>query len=59
MKIKTSDLVAYAVGYYHGRAIGDEQNPYDDDHHRSLYREGYDAGVADYSQDAHPEEVNA
>lgn len=59
MKIKTSDLVAYAMGYYHGRAIGEEQNPYDDDHQRSLYRAGYDAGVADYCQEAHPEEVAA
>jgi hypothetical protein len=39
---------AYAVGYYDGRAEGIECNPYRADHLRHAYRQGYDAGVADF-----------
>ena len=39
---------AYAVGYYEGRAVGTESNPFEADDLRLSYRHGYDAGVADY-----------
>lgn len=43
---------AYALGYYHGRAVGnDEGNPFEDDETKHLYRMGYDAGVADYCEE--------
>ena len=47
---------AYALGYYHGRVEGVEENPYADDKARHDYRLGYDAGVADYCREMHPEE---
>lgn len=52
-----SQLCAYSLGYYHGRAIGtDEGSPYDpDDPLRQLYNDGYDAGVGDYCRENHPE----
>lgn len=42
---------AYAIGYFHGRSIGVDNCPYEDDHHRVLYRYGYEAGVADYCEE--------
>jgi len=43
---------AYALGYYHGRAFGnDEANPCEDDESKHFYRMGYDAGVADYCEE--------
>ena len=57
MSSNTHDHVAYALGYYHGRAIGVEDNPYDsEDEARYYYRLGYDAGVADYCHENHPED---
>ena len=43
-----ASLEAYALGYYEGREIGTESNPFDGDDLRLMYRRGYDAGVADY-----------
>lgn len=42
---------SYALGYYHGRAYGQEDAPVDDDTLRWAYRLGYDSGVADYCRD--------
>ena len=39
---------AYALGYYDGRAIGVEDNPFDSDEERFAYSEGYQRGVSDY-----------
>ncbi len=39
---------AYALGYYHGRAVGTENDPYVSDDLRFLYSEGYQRGVTDY-----------
>ena len=39
---------AYALGYYDGRAIGVEANPFDSDEERFAYSEGYQRGVSDY-----------
>ncbi len=38
----------YALGYYHGRALGVSDNAYARDDARVAYAQGYDAGVADY-----------
>lgn len=57
MRSNEHDHVAYALGYYHGRAEGVDQNPYDgDDDARHYYREGYDLGVAHYCHETHPED---
>lgn len=57
MRSNEQDCVAYALGYYHGRAEGVNQNPYDgEDTARSMYTWGYEAGVADYCREAHPED---
>lgn len=39
---------AYAIGYYAGRAYGEELNPYTADELRHAYRLGYDRGVSDF-----------
>ena len=52
---------AFARGYLHGFVDGEERNPYDDEERgvlRNLYRDGYDAGVADYCLANHGEEVD-
>lgn len=44
------ELYAYALGYFHGRAHGQDRDCFanEADILRALYRKGYDAGVADY-----------
>jgi hypothetical protein len=44
------ELYAYGLGYYHGRHHGESLDCFanEADILRSLYRRGYDAGVADY-----------
>ena len=45
------NTIAYAIGYYDGRAIGIENPPNDDDDIiRVSYIMGYERGVADYCQ---------
>ena len=40
---------AYALGYYHGRNDGVEDNPFDpNDLQRFYYKRGYDRGIVDY-----------
>lgn len=39
---------AYALGYYHGRALGVSDNAYARDDARVAYDQGYESGVADY-----------
>ena len=40
---------AFALGYYHGREDGNENNPYDpSDIARDYYKRGYDKGIVDY-----------
>lgn len=39
---------AYALGYYHGLAIGQENNVFVNDLDRHMYKQGYDAGVTDW-----------
>lgn len=44
-------LRAYARGYYHGRAIGVEENPYSgatQPEEHAAYTAGYEAGVNDF-----------
>ncbi len=48
-------MVAFALGYFDGRTDGVERNPFRGEPER-MYREGYDLGVADYCQEAHPED---
>jgi hypothetical protein len=48
-----SDAFAYALGYWQGRATGYFENgTYENmtEYRRLLYKLGYDAGVADYSE---------
>ncbi len=49
---------AYALGYYHGRAIGEELNPFKESGERHLYTIGYERGISDYCFEYHNEEVN-
>jgi hypothetical protein len=44
------ELYAYALGYFDGRMYGESKDLYADDLDilRLRYKEGYDAGVADY-----------
>jgi hypothetical protein len=52
---------AFARGYLDACTDGVERNQYDPDEQstmRQAYRDGYDAGIADYCAKAHPEEVN-
>ena len=42
---------AYQLGFYDGFTVGVEDNTFDDDMDRHLYRLGYDAGVAEYCRD--------
>jgi hypothetical protein len=44
------EVLAFAEGYYEGRAKGHSSNFYDDDILRIQYDAGYDKGVADYSE---------
>jgi hypothetical protein len=48
-----TDAFPYALGYWQGRACGTFENgTYESmsEKHQYLYRCGYDAGVADYSE---------
>lgn len=45
-----NEVIAFAEGYYAGRAEGVRNNLYDDDLLRIQYDAGYDRGVADYSE---------
>ena len=47
---------AYHLGFTHGLKEGVENNPFEDDTERHLYRIGYDAGVAEYCRVEHPED---
>jgi hypothetical protein len=52
MHTKAEELYCYAIGYYDGRVFGN-QRPLDeieDGDLRLRYREGYDAGVADFCE---------
>lgn len=59
MKIKTSELYAFAVGYYDARSKGNENCPFDLDHLKSMYNLGYEAGIHDYCRENHPEDEEA
>ncbi len=48
MQVTYDNLRAYALGYYHGRAIGHEYNAFENELESHLYKQGYDAGVTDY-----------
>ena len=53
------ELYAYAMGYYYGRALGYHDNQFSENSWLSrLFKEGYDAGVADYCSETHADEVN-
>lgn len=52
----TPTYYAFAKGYYDGLAEGVEANTYTQDLLRYFYRQGYDAGVAEYCDKTHPEE---
>lgn len=48
-----SILRAYARGYYHGRAVGVEENPYSGEtqaEEHAAYTDGYEAGVNEYNE---------
>jgi len=45
-----NEVLAFAEGYFDGRAKGHSSNFYDDDILRIQYDAGYDKGVADYSE---------
>jgi hypothetical protein len=47
---------AHHLGFMHGLKEGVENNPFEDDIERHLYRIGYDAGVAEYCWEKLPEE---
>tara|TARA_R110000868_G_scaffold171110_1_gene406751 strand:- start:418 stop:612 length:195 start_codon:yes stop_codon:yes gene_type:complete len=54
-----NEVIAFAEGYYEGRATGVSNNMYDDDILRIQYDAGYDRGVSDYSDfDAEEEDVS-
>jgi hypothetical protein len=44
------EVLAFAEGYFAGRAEGHSNNFYDDDILRIQYDAGYDKGVADYGE---------
>jgi hypothetical protein len=52
-------LYSYARGYFDGRLFGVERCPFEFAPLARSYRQGYDAGVADYCEQEHPEEHNA
>lgn len=48
-----ADAFPYALGYYQGRALGCFENgTYENmtDHHKCLFKLGYDSGVADFCE---------
>jgi hypothetical protein len=51
--LNIKDAFAYALGYYHGRALGEFENgTYENmsDKQQHLFKIGYDSGVADYCE---------
>lgn len=54
----TNDITpAYMEGFLDGYKVGVETNPYEyDDKRRHEYDTGYEAGVAHYCSEAHPED---
>lgn len=48
--------IAYALGYYDGRAVGVEDSPYGGDELRHAYSAGYQRGVSAYCEVEHGEE---
>jgi hypothetical protein len=45
----TSEMVAYAIGYWEGRHYGCEETDYDPaDPCKHYYKAGYESGVGDY-----------
>lgn len=52
----TEEIAAYALGYFYGRAKGEEQEMPLDDWLKQIYRQGYDAGITDYCFIGHPDE---
>ena len=42
---------AYALGYYHGRGLGESNNIYGQCDARVAYDQGYESGVADYCRE--------
>ena len=56
MKEELEKQKAYQLGFYDGFTVGVEDNTFDDDMDRHLYRLGYDAGVAEYCWEKLPEE---
>jgi hypothetical protein len=55
MKEELEKQKAYQLGFYDGFTVGVEDNTFDDDMDRHLYRLGYDAGVAEYCWEKLPE----
>jgi hypothetical protein len=53
---KVSTIRAFALGYYDGRAEGVYDCPFENDDNKLSYRDGYEAGVADYCDETHPED---
>lgn len=45
-----NEVLAFAEGYFAGRAEGNSNNYYDDDTLRIQYDAGYDKGVSDYDE---------
>ena len=48
-----NDAFPYALGYYHGRALGEFENgTYENmtDRHKQLFKLGYAVGVKDYCE---------
>jgi len=55
--MKNEDTLAYQTGFRDGLEYGYEKNnKYKRDKERWLYRMGYDAGVAEYCREEHPED---
>ena len=50
MRFNPDHLRAYAAGYWDGRHEGVDTCPFQDDTTRHLYRQGYEAGVADFAE---------
>ncbi len=51
-RFNDTESKAYRKGYDHGYLDGIENNPYDHaDINRTLYKQGYDAGVHDYCRE--------
>jgi hypothetical protein len=51
------ELYAYALGYYYGRAEGNNPGLFDGEPEAHFFNQGYDLGVFDYCCGAHPEEM--